>query len=205
MTTYNWPSTLTPQSFSLVPLPREASFQSLLAGTQQTVHLGGDTLRMSMGFSALRDADRRLLLGFMGRLRGKAHRFSLHDLAHPGNSLLTAYSSNTITANGATDAGARKIADTTGWPTSTEVLRRGDQLSIGDFLYLVTSDSITTNASGQSGEIEVFPSVPATGISDGDGVTLEDPVGTWIVTDFDLTDAQGVSRARLIALQDVAV
>ena len=199
MAVYPFPSTLTPSRCRLTLSAQSVSFTSPYTGAEQTVALGGDTLVMHMEFVALDASRKRVLEGFIARLDGKQHRFTAPDFSHrQGGSL-----AGTPHVRGAEQRGKRLQTD--GWRANQLVLRQGDQISIANYLYLVTAD-VMSAANGLA-TIPVYPGTPRTAPADDAPIQTTAPGGTWMLTDVGVTVASdpAFANASLLATQDVLV
>ena len=199
MALYPFPPTLTPTRCQLTLSAKSVSFTSPYTDAEQTVALGGDTLVMRMEFTALNADRKRVLEGFIARLDGKQHRFTVQDFSHrQGGSL-----AGTPRVRGAGQRGNRLQTD--GWRARKLVLRQGDHLSIANYLYLVTAD-VMSAANGLA-TIPVYPGTPHTAPANNAPIQTSSPAGTWMLTDVGVTVASdpAFANATLLATQDVLV
>lgn len=204
MATYTWPTGIRIQGSVLRRVRRTRRNPGPLSGRVQFQQLAGDTLGLDLRFN-LSAEQRRTLQGFLAQV-GPEDRIRLADPAHVGNSAAAEAVGRVIRTRGATSAGARRLAATDGWPASRTVLRLGDQLAIGGFLYLVAEATVTSSSSGVTGAVDVYPPVPASGIADNALLDLTAPPGSWLVEAETVTDGRGRrGDARLQLLQDVGV
>lgn len=148
------------------------SFESPLSGSVQTVEMPGARWRVSFTLENLTEADTALLQAFMARLRGRAGRFTLHNVARPAP---RGTASGTPLVNGAGQTGATLNLDGLA-PGAT--LLAGDFFGVNGELKMVVADA-TANGSGEMA-VTFEPPLRATP-ADNAPVTLTQPTAIFML------------------------
>lgn len=179
MTTYAFPTftraiPYTDWKFGMEPNSRV--FTSPLSGQSQTVDLPGSRWALNLRLAGLSAAERGEVEAFMAKLRGRANRFTCHDLINPiprGNMR------GTMTTNGTTAAGATTFTLQGGTPLT--LLYAGDKLSVGGELKVLLQ-TVGTDAGGNCAGIPVEP--PFRGqISSGASVVWNKPTAQFMLVE----------------------
>ena len=177
MTTYAFP-TFTRQTpfteYSFGQEPVTFVHSSPLSGQVQTVEMPGTRWAISLRLAGLTIAETALLSAWFAQLRGRANRFTCHDLMRvaPRGTMR-----GTLTTSGSIAAGAVSCNVSGGDPQAGTTLLKGDKLNIGGELKINTVDA-TANASGLIA-ITVEPPFRAA-IGSGAGVVWDKPTATFM-------------------------
>lgn len=174
MTTLSFPSLsrAVPRSMDWSLRANTQSFQSPLSKSVQTVELPGASWAASFMLENLDEADAALLQAFFAKLRGRAGRFYLHNLARPQpRGTLT----GTPLVKGAAQTGATLAIDGC---TVGATLLAGDFIGINGELKMVVADAAADGAGEMSLTIEPpLRSSPA----DNAALTLVQPTATFML------------------------
>lgn len=117
---------------------------SPLSGQIQTVEMPGTRWAHSLRLEGLSTAERQMMAAFFAQLRGRANRYTLHDVINPTP---RGTMRGSLTVSGSISQGAVSCSVTGGGGQASTTLLKGDKLSIGGELKLVTADA-TANGSG---------------------------------------------------------
>ncbi len=176
MTTMSFPalSRAVPRTVDWSLRANTQSFQSPLAGSVQTVELPGARWAVSFMLENLDETDAALLQAFFAKLRGRAGRFYLHNLARPQpRGTLT----GTPLVKGAAQTGTALVIDGC---TVGATLLVGDFVGVNGELKMVVADVTADGAGEMSLAIEPpLRSSPA----DNAAVTLVQPTATFMLSD----------------------
>lgn len=174
MTTLSFPSLsrAIPRSMDWALRANTQSFQSPLSGSMQTVELPGARWAASFMLENLDEADAALLQAFLAKLRGRAGRFTLHNLARPQpRGTLT----GTPLVKGASQTGTTLAIDAC---TVGATLLAGDFFAVNGELKMVVADATADGAGEMSLTFEPpLRSSPA----DNDALTLSSPTATFML------------------------
>lgn len=202
MTVYTFPAALIPTTSALSLVSKTRKFTSRFNSAMQTAGRPGTALRLTMAFKSLDDSNhfRRELQGFIALMDGQTNRFQVHD--------------HSYTRGGTGTGGLVKGVDQTGnllltdgWPNSTVIFKRGDQVTIPNTkkeLKIITAQ-VTTDGSGNA----TLPINPGIHVSPADNLALDvtDPEGEWMLIESEngWTNVPGVfSDFILDAIEDIA-
>jgi hypothetical protein len=180
MTTYAFPTftraiPYTDWKFGMEPNSRV--FTSPLSGQSQSVDLPGARWALNLRLAGLSDAERGEVEAFMAKLRGRANRFTCHDLINPIPRGTMRGSPVTV---GTTAAGAVSVVINAGGGQASTTVLAGDKLSIGGELKVNTT-TVTLNGSGQ-GTLTVEPPFRAQ-ISAGASVVWDRPTAQFMLVE----------------------
>ncbi|OHV12114.1 hypothetical protein [Kushneria phosphatilytica] len=140
MTIEDWPRELCPQAMDWGVQYNTRVFTSTLTNHQQIATYPGDYWDCTLTFRGLKPFQERILSSFLGRLNGPAGLFRLRDwLRTPPSGL------GTVTVDGG-GQNSRSLA-TRGWQANTQVLSRGDYVTVNDQLFEITND-VESDADG---------------------------------------------------------
>lgn len=175
MTTYAFPS-IAPNVMSIqIADPGTARYTAETSGAIQTVTRAAQVLILSMSFTNLTTSERGELIGFLAKLRGGRHRFSIHNYseANRGNF------SGIPVVKGANQVG--NTVDVDGCSINvTNWIKAGDWFQLGDELKVCTDDA----ASDGSGEVTISfaPSI-RTSPSDNSAIVAPQGKGIFILAE----------------------
>lgn len=199
MTTYAFP-TLTrraPLQMEWTLQANTQAFTSPLSRAVQTYELPGARWRVSLPYYNLRDPDAALLQAFLVSLRGRANRFTVHNMARPRPRGLA---TGAPLVNGAGQGGTTLATD--GWtPSITGILKAGDFFGVNGELKMAVADA-SSNSLGQA----TFTFEPPLRASPADNAPLSTtkPTATFML-DEDAsswtTHAPGVSDFQIVATE----
>lgn len=130
----------TPSGSSFELQTNDAAFESPLTGTVRTLERKGARWRVTLTFDDLDGAERAELQGFLAKVRGFANRVLLPIFAHTNRGA----GGGTPVVSGGSQSGA--TLNSSGWPITTTVLRRGDFFSVNGELKIVTDDVVSDGA-----------------------------------------------------------
>ena len=130
---------------------------------------------VSLSFNNLSGANRSIMQGFLAKLDGQRHRFTLHDHAYTGQGILT----GTPLVAGASQTGNTIVTD--GWTASqTGIVKAGDMISFGDELKMVTADADSDGATPSAATISIVPEIH-TSPADNAAITVANPTGVFML------------------------
>ena len=174
MSTYTWPTTLTPMEMTWRYKAMNKVFRSPLNGHLQVASRPGSSLAFDMSWAFLTLQQRAEMMGFIAKLNGQEHWIQIPYYGHVNQGAL----GGTPVVSGAGQVGA-SIA-TSGWPNNTLVLKRGDVVSIGGEMKFITDDA----TSGVSG-LATLSIRPAQRIapSNGSAIVVTDATGVFMLED----------------------
>lgn len=161
MATLNWPDGILPASFDWYLTSNGSSFTSPWTGQTQTVRYPGSAWKAQLTLSNLDDYESREVEVILVQLDGMAGRIKLRDFGRFAQPV-----KGTPRINGAGQTGVSVATD--GWTPSVKVLSKGDYITIGGELKLVTAD-VTSNASG----VATVPFGPQLRNSPADNLVIE--------------------------------
>lgn len=173
MTTYSFPSTLTPQESRWGLQSNSAAFGDPMKGTVQTLGRPGAKWFATLQFKTLDADDRAELQAFLVKLRGQENRVTLHDHSHTQRGAL----GGTPLVNGASQTGSSLITD--GWPIGTTVLKTGDRFAVNGELKIVLAD-VTSDGSGNA-TVTFEPALRASP-ANNDPITTSSPTATFMLS-----------------------
>jgi len=189
------PSTPKPSSVIWTDLNSVAGALSQYTRQRQNYDWGGCALQVQVEIDSQEREGAAPWMAFLSSLRGTLGTFLFGDalLASP------------LGAGGGTPKvkGAGQVdfsLDTDGWPNSTLVLKAGDMISIANHLHRVLTDT-TSDGSGNA-TIDIFPH--ARGYADNANVTVNNPVGTFRLTD-NAVQIQDSPRTGLFLISFTAI
>lgn len=181
MTTYSFPSLVSPASVDWRLVSNTQSFTSPLDRTTQTLELPGARWEASVTWPTLAAADWRILTAFLAKLRGAAGRF-YYGPPHATATQQTITGS--VLVNGASQTGGSLIVD-----GFTGTFKAGDFISfdtsVGRELHMVVADLTNPGTLTIEPPIRVSP-------ADNAAVTISSPTCVMRLTD----DAQAALSIR---------
>ena len=201
MTTYAFPTSLTPSTSAWELVTNTRDIVSPLTGAVQSVARKGSRWKITLAFNNLSGEDRSVLQGFLVQLNGSEHRFTVSDHskitrggAGGGTPVVDGASQtgNSINVSGAT-------ASVTNW------LKAGDWLSIGSQLFMCTENT-SSNGSGLV-TVKVQPGI-RTSPADDAAEDIALPVsGTFmLIKDAQWSNRPGVfSNITIEAIEDITL
>ncbi len=137
MTTYAWPSSISPARTEWRLIHNTRAHRSPYTGDVQTDEKPGARWHVAITLPIMQEDDARLLIAFLDRQRGMANRFTLHDQALPTP---RGVATGTPLVKGASQTGARLNTD--GWTISqTGILKVGDMFGVNGELKRVVVDA----------------------------------------------------------------
>lgn len=171
MTDYTWPSAIIPNSSSWRLIANTAAFSSPITGVTRTLGRGGDRWACTLTCNNLHGTNRALMLSYIAKLRGQSNRATISDHAYTKRGTQAA----NILVNGASQTGSSLITD---GGTISATLLEGDMITVGGYLYMVTTDA-TFNGSGQA-TLAISPPLHSSPANDA-AVTVVSPTGRFIL------------------------
>jgi len=173
VTTYAFPS-IAPSTTSVQLVSNTAIFQSPLTGAIQTLDRGGERWAMTMQFNNLKGDDVGVMTGFVARLNGQQHRFTVQNHAEPQRGVLT----GTPLVAGASQTGTSIDIDgaTTG---QTGWIKAGDWFSVNGELKMCVEDADSDGSGNVT--INFIPRL-RTSPADNAAVTVSDATGTFLLS-----------------------
>jgi hypothetical protein len=187
-----WPSTLLPERMAIQLVQVSGgSDASPYSGRRNFFRLPNGYWRASLSWTSAREAQWRDIQGFVATLGGRAGRFLLADPGYSGPR--GGNTGGSVTATGSLLASTVTLAGLGG---TNPALKRGDRLSIGERLYMVTAD---VTHSGGGATVSIAPRLRAACTSAA--VTLAAPIGTFSLVD----DQQGAVSLRPPLFAEVSI
>lgn len=154
--------------------PNDRVLPSPHSGQTQTVEMPGTRWGHSLRLEGLHTDERQMIAVFFAQLRGRANRYTLHDVL---NAVPRGTLRGTLTTNGSITAGAVACSITGGAGQAAKTLLKGDKLSIGGELKMIVADA-TANGSGV---IAVTVEPPfRLAVSNGASVVWDKPTAKFI-------------------------
>ena len=200
MSTFAFPSVV-PNEMNVDLRSNTSRYPSEISSAIQTKKRGGDLLVLNMSFRNLQGDDRANVLGFLVKLQGTRHRFTVTDYSHTSRG---AFGGSPIVA-GANQVGTQILVDGAS-NNITNWIRRFDRFQIGNELKICTDDA-STNGSGQI-TISFAPRI-RTSPADNSAVVTSSPVGIFMLAD-DLTTWSNrpgkdgpISDVAVVGIEDV--
>lgn len=133
----------------------------------------GERWRAEFSLPQMKDPEARDWIGWLASLNGEVGTFLLGD---PGMSTPLGNAGGTPLVNGSSQSG--KVLATKGWaPSTSNIMRRGDQISISNRLYVVTANA--NSDAGGLASLDIWPSIRQTAPADGTTITVSSPKGTF--------------------------
>lgn len=172
MATYSFPS-VAPSSLVWQLVSNAASYPSAFTGAIQTLDRGGERWSATLTFTNLKGDDRAEMDGFISRLNGQQHRFTLQNYAAPQRGTLN----GTPLVNGAAQTGSSIDIDGA-TPSQTNWIRAGDFFSVNGELKQCVLDADSDG--GGNVTIEFRPRLRVSP-SDNAPVTIFQPTGTFLL------------------------
>ncbi|MBD1229392.1 hypothetical protein IQ211_17610 [Xenorhabdus griffiniae] len=136
----DWPEEIIPSALNWQLISNSKTFTSVFNGSTQTARFPGSRWRCTLMFNNLDDEKARILEVLVAQLDGESGRVRLFDWARPG----------------LVGMGNPKISEpnqlgyylkTEGWRKNTRVIRRGDYLTVGNELKMVT-ENVDSDSAG---------------------------------------------------------
>lgn len=206
MTTYQFPTSLTPSTSSWTLVTNTRRFTSPLTSATQTVARKGTVWRVDLAFNNLTTTDRGVLQGFLAKLEGQVHRVRLKDHAFTRQGT----GGGTPLINGASQTGSSVVLDGAG--TVSNWLRAGDLLAWDKVSDSGTDNPqlhmCTTDVSSSGGNVTVAISPPLRNSPPNNApVNITDPEGVFMLAsdpEWDNRPASSIiSSFSVTFLQDV--
>ena len=172
MSTYTFPS-ITANNMTIRLVNNIARYPSPHTGAVQTKKRGAGYMMVDLAFTNLKDAERAELIGFLAKLRGGQHRFTLTMHCENNRGAF----GGTPLVNGASQKGGSVSVD--GASNSiTNWIRAGDIFQLGNELKICTDDA---NSNG-FGEVTInFSPDIRTSPSDNSAIVTSDAVGIFML------------------------
>jgi len=147
-----------------------SSRSQFTGGESRYLHQGG-WLEAEITLPHMRNEHARDWIGFFAALKGKYGSFWLQDPDYTRRGVGT----GSPLVNGANQTGYTLITD--GWTNNiTNIMRRGDYIQIGDFLYTVTAD-VNSDGSGNA-TLDIWPALRESP-ADNAVITVNNPKGKF--------------------------
>jgi hypothetical protein len=157
--------------------PNTFAHMSPLSGQVQTVEMPGTRWVHSLRLQGLAVDERQMMSVFFAQLRGRGNRYTLHDVINPTP---RGTMRGSLTTSGSITQGAVTCSVTGGAGQASTTLLRGDKLSIGGELKIITADA-TANGSGVIA-LTVEPPFRAA-VTGGAAVVWDKPTATFMRTE----------------------
>jgi hypothetical protein len=170
------------------------TFTSPLSNAVQTVELPGARWKVSFVLSNLHEADTATLQAFFAQLRGRAGRFTLHNMARL---LPRGTARGTALVKGAAQTGTSLIID--GMSVGATLLA-GDFFAVNGELKMITATA-TANGSGEA-TVSFEPPLRSSP-ADNAAVTMESPTATFMLTSDDMSVTTRTGRFSDIAIDAI--
>jgi len=179
MTTLSLPSGFRrPGGVTFSLKPNTQAFQSPLTKATQTMELPGARWAAVITWQDLTEAEIRVLRAFLARLRGRAGRVYLWDMAFETPA---GVATGTPVVAGAGQSGATLA--TSGWtPSTTGILKTGDYIGVNGELKMVTADA--DSDAGGLATLAIEPPLRASP-ADAAALTTVKPTATFRLLDDD--------------------
>lgn len=174
MTTLSFPtlSRIAPAQLEFALVSNTVTHTSPLSGAEQTIEFPGARWRFTFSMDNLTEADTALLQAFLVKLRGRAGRFYMHNMARPTP---RGIATGTPLVNGASQTGTTLITD--GWtPSTTGILKAGDFIGVNGELKMVVADA--NSDSGGNATLTFEPPLRASPANDA-AITTSSPKATF--------------------------
>lgn len=142
MSIIEWPSGINPSEMSWRLISNSKTFTSVFTGSSQTVRFPGSKWHCSLNFTNLTDDESRELEALMASLDGESGRVKISHWARKGVANM-----GTPLVNAPNQTG--RYLQTKGWKPNTDVLRKGDYLTVNNELKMVT-ENIKSDVSGNA-------------------------------------------------------
>ncbi|WP_045525048.1 hypothetical protein [Aeromonas caviae] len=180
METYDWPVEFRVRESTLALQTNHRSFESTWTGSEQTASTPGSKWLMELTMGKMDAPVARRLEAFIAKLDGPSSRVRLWDFAHPLQPVKGAPVVNEALT-------MRTSMTSRGWTPSTQVLRNGDWIQIGDELKRVTAD-VWSDLAGAA-RINISPMLRADYPS-GTPLVVAKPMGVFRL------DGAGAGKSR---------
>lgn len=178
-------------------VPNTFTHTSPLSGAMQTVEMPGTRWAHSLRLEGLSVDERQMMSAWFAQLRGRANRYTLHDVINP---VPKGTMRGTLTTSGNISQGAVTCSVTGGTGQASTTLLRGDKLSIGGELKMVVANA-TANGSGVIA-LTIEPPFRAA-VTDGASVTWSQPTAKFIRTEDSWRMAHSAPRYGDVTLDGV--
>ncbi|SPY68629.1 Uncharacterised protein [Providencia stuartii] len=133
MSIIEWPSGINPSEMSWRLISNSKTFTSVFTGSSQTVRFPGSKWHCSLSFTNLTDDESRELEALMASLDGESGRVKISHWARKG---VANMGTPLVSASNQTG----RYLQTKGWKPNTNVLRKGDYLTVNNELKMVTEN-----------------------------------------------------------------
>lgn len=167
------------------------------SGQSQVVEMPGTRWAHSLRLEGLSTTERQMMSTFFAQLRGRANRYTLWDVINP---VPKGTMRGSLTVSGSIAQGAVACSVTGGGGQASTTLLRGDKLSIGGELKIITADA-TANGSGVI-SLTVEPPF-RNAVSGGAAVVWDKPTAKFIRTEDNWRMAHTAPRFGDITLDGV--
>lgn len=185
-----------PLTMPTTPAPKQITFSSkfAVAGTespftyqQEVFEHQGQAWLATVQLPPMKRAEAEAWVAFGLSLNGTLGTFLMGD---PINTSPQGAGTGTPLIDGAGQQASKTLA-TKGWTNSTLVLKAGDFIQLGNYLYKNLTDA-TSDSSGKV-TLNVFPRI-RDALADGQVITISNTKGIWRLTDnswtWDIQEAQ---------------
>ncbi|MBF0689897.1 hypothetical protein IR150_00010 [Providencia alcalifaciens] len=175
MMVLEWPEAVVPATMNWQLISNSKSFTSVFTGSVQTVRFPGSRWRCTLTFNNLTEQLSRDLEVLMAALDGESGRVKISNWLRQG---LTGKGEARISTANQTG----KILQTKGWIANSIILRKGDYLTVGNELKMIT-DNVISDKEGNA----VIPISPMLRVSPAVNDKLETvrPFGVFKLTSND--------------------
>lgn len=168
----NIPTNVNIHTFKMTPRNAVVMDSSPFTGHQQVQSFGGEWWECSVSLPLMNRAEAEEWMSFINLLRGPTYTFLMGD---PDGATPRGVGTGTILVDGGSQTGT--AIDLKGFTTSTtNILRAGDYLQIGNNLYKVLTD--TDSDSSGLATVDIFPRI-RTSPADEASVTVSGAKGIW--------------------------
>lgn len=185
MTTYAWPTTLTPNDMVVDFVSNAAIYNAPFSGVPRGQSRDAELIRVAMTFKFLRaesqtDGEqtalntRSTLMGFLAKLNGPEHRVTLPMFAANNLGSWT----GTPLVNGSNQVGKQLNIDSSGTGAVTAYAFSGDWFTVNGELKMVT-ETADMNSSDEA-SLKIWPPL-RTSPSDNAAITHASPTGTFML------------------------
>ncbi|WP_074025257.1 hypothetical protein [Xenorhabdus eapokensis] len=173
----DWPEEIVPSTLNWQLLSNSKTFTSVFNGSTQTARFPGSRWRCTLTFNNLTDDQSRILEVLVAQLDGESGRVRLFDWARPG---LVGMGNPHPLVSEPNQLGY--YLKTAGWRKNTRVIQRGDYLTVGNELKMVT-ENVDSDSTGTA----VIPISPMLRYSprQHDKIETERPFGIFKQTGND--------------------
>lgn len=197
MTTFAFPA-ITPTATQIDYRSNTMIFVSPISGSIQTIDRGGERWIMNLQFQNLSGDNRGELMGFLAKLNGQQHRFTLPNHAEPQRG---AFGGTPLVAGGSQTGLSLNIDGCS--LTVTNWMRAGDWFSVNGELKMATDD-ISSDGAGLA--TLAFTPRLRTSPADNAPITTTLGTGTFVLADNGVSWSNspgGFSDLSIMAIEDI--